>query len=107
MPTWIDADSLTNRSHSIIWQGYGQGVQRGSDTVRFDLVGQGDRDNIGVVAVQTWSKDFEGWRVKNVGTGVWISGSLNDTLYDPYLTGNDFGVVIGAPMTTPKSLPVR
>ncbi len=96
VPTWIDADSLTNRSHSIIWQGYGQGVQRGSDTVRFDLVGQGDRDNIGVVAVQTWSKDFEGWRVKNVGTGVWISGSLNDTLYDPYLTGNDFGVVIGA-----------
>ncbi|MDG2051215.1 MAG: hypothetical protein P8M78_13745 [Myxococcota bacterium] len=96
VPTWIAADGLTNRPYSIIWQAYGQGVQRGSDSVRFDLVGQGDRDNIGIIASQTWSKDFEGWRVKKVGTGLWISGSLNDTIYDPYFTENEFGVVVGA-----------
>ena len=95
-PTWIDSENLTNRSHSIIWQAYGQGVQRGSDSVRLDLVGQGDRDNVGVVAAQTWSKDFHGWRIKRIGTGVLLSGSLNNTLHDPYVAGNEFGVVVGA-----------
>ena len=95
-PTWLDDRHLTNRPYSIVWQAYGQGVHRGSDSVRLDVVGQGDRDNVGVAAAQTWTKDFRGWRIKQIGTGLWLGGSLNDTLYDPYITGNEFGVVIGA-----------
>lgn len=95
-PTWLDREHLTNRPYSVIWQAYGPGVHRGSDDVHLDVVGDGDRDNIGVVAVQTWTRDFRGWRIKQIGTALWIGGSLNDTLYDPYFTGNEFGVVVGA-----------
>lgn len=96
VPTWLDDDRLTNRPFSIIWQAFGPGVLRGSDDVRLEVIGEGDRDNIGVVAFHTWSKDFRGWRINRIGTALWIGGSLNDTLYDPYLVGNEFGVVVGA-----------
>lgn len=95
-PTWLAEDGLTNRPFSVVWQALGPGVVRGTNTVAIDIVGEGDRDNVGVIALNNWTKDFRRWRVKRIGTGVWISGSLNNTLYDPYLTGNEFGLVVGA-----------
>ena len=95
-PTWPTQKHFMNRDYSIIWQALGPGVTRGADETELYIYGDGDLDNVGVLVFQTWTKDFERWRIRGIGTGVWISGSLNNTLYDPYIAENDFGVVIGS-----------
>ena len=85
-----------NRDYSIIWQALGPAVTRGSDDTELLIFGDGDRDNVGVLLFNTWTKDFRRWRIRGIGTGLWIAGSLNNTLYDPYIAGNEFGVVVGS-----------
>lgn len=95
-PTWPARHRLMNRDYSIVWQALGPGVLRGSDDTALYIKGDGDRDNVGVLLFQTWTKDFKRWRIGGIGTGLWIAGSLNNTLYDPYIALNDFGVVVGS-----------
>jgi hypothetical protein len=95
-PTWPARRRLMNRDYSIIWQALGPGVLRGSDDTELHILGEGDRDNVGVLLFQTWTKDFKRWRIGGIGTGLWIAGSLNNALYDPYIALNDFGVVVGS-----------
>ena len=95
-PTWPGRARLMNRDYSIIWQALGPAVTRGSDDTELLIFGDGDRDNVGVLLFNTWTKDFRRWRIRGIGTGLWIAGSLNNTLYDPYIAGNQFGVVVGS-----------
>ncbi|MAI81126.1 MAG: hypothetical protein CL917_19450 [Deltaproteobacteria bacterium] len=95
-PTWPVQDQLLNRDYAVVWQALGPGLVKGSDTTSLYIFGDGDRDNVGVLLFQTWTKDFQRWRIRGIGTGLWVAGSLNNTLYDGYIAQNKFGVVIGS-----------